>query len=62
MATVATSQEIKAVDPLATCNIPEVIEDMRDAANGRIVSYKRGKLLGKVRPVCVVVSTPACRP
>ncbi|KAJ1430239.1 hypothetical protein B484DRAFT_52587 [Ochromonadaceae sp. CCMP2298] len=47
MATVATSQEIKAADPLATCNIPEFIEDLRDAANGRIVSYKRGKLLGK---------------
>ena len=39
----------KAVkDPLSSSLIPEIIEDRRYENEGRILSYKRGKLLGKV--------------
>jgi hypothetical protein len=37
-----------AKDPLATFLIPEIIEDRRYENEGRIMHYKRGKLLGKV--------------
>ena len=53
MATVAASDrgappEVNK-DPLA--NIPDVIEDQRKDADGRLITskYMRGKLLGKVR-------------
>jgi hypothetical protein len=37
-----------AKDPLASHLIPELIEDRRYESEGRILSFKRGKLLGKV--------------
>jgi hypothetical protein len=40
----------KSKDPLASCNIPEVIEDRKGEGDGMLI-YKRGKLLGKVRLV-----------
>lgn len=36
-------------DPLASHLIPETIEDRRYEAEGRITTYRRGKLLGKVQ-------------
>ena len=37
-------------DPLASCNIPQVIEDRQIGSDGRTIAYKyaRGKVLGKV--------------
>ena len=37
-----------AKDPLASHLIPEVFEDRRYETEGRIMSYRKGKLLGKV--------------
>ncbi|KAJ1440139.1 kinase-like domain-containing protein [Ochromonadaceae sp. CCMP2298] len=36
----------KSKDPLASCNIPEVIEDRKGEGDGMLI-YRRGKLLGK---------------
>lgn len=52
MATSAPSESDLAAkaakDPLASHLIPEFIEDRRYEKEGRILSFKRGKLLGKV--------------
>jgi len=53
MATTAPSESDLAAkaakDPLASHLIPELIEDRRYENEGRILSFKRGKLLGKVQ-------------
>ena len=35
-------------DPLASCNIPQIIEDKWLDYDAKAVHYKRGSLLGKV--------------
>lgn len=51
MASAAVSEQdpSKVVkDPLASHLIPDMIEDRRYENEGRVMSYKKGKLLGKV--------------
>jgi hypothetical protein len=52
MATQAGSDQNAArveKDPLASHLIPEMIEDRKYESEGRVLSYRRGKLLGKVQ-------------
>ena len=41
-------QKSASKDPLASCNIPQIIEDRRLDVDVKAVHYKRGSLLGKV--------------
>lgn len=38
-------------DPLASCNIPQIIEDKKLDIDGKATTYKRGSLLGKVNTI-----------
>lgn len=44
-------------DPLASCNIPQIIEDKRLDFDVKAVHYKRGSLLGKV--ILIITDQPS---